>query len=40
MPTVGKRKFPYTPKGEAEAKMEAKRTGKKMEVKTTVKKKR
>lgn len=29
MPTVGNKKFPYTKKGEAEAKKEAKKTGKK-----------
>jgi hypothetical protein len=27
MPTVGKKKFPYTPKGKAAAKKAAKRTG-------------
>lgn len=42
-PTVGTgknaKKFPYTPKGEAAAKMEAKKTGQKLEVKASVKKK-
>jgi hypothetical protein len=33
MPKVGKKKFPYTAKGMAMAKMEAKKTGKKMAVK-------
>lgn len=33
MPTVGSKKFPYTPKGEAKAKAFAKKTGKKMTVK-------
>ncbi len=32
MPTVGKKKFAYTPKGEASAKKYAKKTGKKMTV--------
>lgn len=30
MPKVGKKLFPYTPKGEAAAKATAKKTGKKM----------
>ena len=30
MPMVGKKKFPYTAKGEAMANMEAKKSGKKM----------
>jgi hypothetical protein len=30
MPKVGKKEFAYTPKGKAEAKMEAKKTGNKM----------
>jgi len=30
MPKVGKKKFPYTAKGKAAAKAEAKKTGKKM----------
>ena len=30
MPKVGKKKFPYTKKGKAEAKKAAKRTGKRM----------
>ena len=30
MPKVGKRKFPYTAKGRADAKKASKRTGKKM----------
>ncbi len=30
MPTVGKKKFSYTPKGKAKAKAYAKKTGKKM----------
>jgi hypothetical protein len=38
MPMVGKKKFPYTAKGEKDAKMEASKTGKKM-VKKTAKKK-
>jgi hypothetical protein len=38
MPKVGKKEFAYTPKGMAMAKMEAKKTGKKMVVKKTVKK--
>lgn len=33
MPTVGGRKFAYSPKGEAKAKAYAKKTGKKMTVK-------
>lgn len=32
MPKVGKKKFPYTEKGEKEAKKYAKKTGKKMKV--------
>lgn len=31
MPKVGKKEFPYTPKGMAAAKAEAKKTGKKMD---------
>lgn len=38
MPKVGKKKFPYTAKGEAMAMMEAKKTGKKMVVKKAAKK--
>jgi hypothetical protein len=38
MPKVGKKEFAYTPKGMAMAKMEAKKTGKKMVVKKTAKK--
>jgi hypothetical protein len=38
MPKVGMKKFAYTPKGMAMAKMEAKKTGKKMVVKKTTKK--
>jgi hypothetical protein len=38
MPKVGMKEFAYTPKGMAMAKMEAKKTGKKMVVKKTVKK--
>ena len=38
MPMVGKKKFPYTAKGEKDAKMEAKKTGKKMVVKPAKKK--
>jgi hypothetical protein len=38
MPKVGKKKFPYTAKGEAMAMMEAKKTGKKMVKKTAMKK--
>jgi hypothetical protein len=30
MPTVGKKKFAYTPKGKSKAKAYAKKTGKKM----------
>jgi hypothetical protein len=37
MPMVGKKKFPYTAKGEKDAKMEASKTGKK--VKKVAKKK-
>lgn len=36
MPTVGKKKFAYTPKGEAKAKSYAKKTGQKMIVKKTI----
>jgi hypothetical protein len=39
MPMVGKKKFPYTAKGEKDAKMEVKKTGKKMVVKKMGKKK-
>jgi hypothetical protein len=39
MPKVGKKEFPYTAKGEKMAKMEAKKTGKKMVIKKTGKKK-
>jgi hypothetical protein len=38
MPKVGMKEFAYTPKGMAMAKMEAKKTGKKMVVKKTIKK--
>ncbi len=38
MPKVGSKEFAYTPKGMAMAKMEAKKTGKKMVVKKTSKK--
>jgi len=38
MPKVGKKEFPYTAKGVAMAKTEAKKTGKKMVVKPAVKK--
>jgi hypothetical protein len=38
MPKVGMKEFAYTAKGMAMAKMEAKKTGKKMVVKKTVKK--
>jgi hypothetical protein len=38
MPKVGKKKFPYTAKGEMMAMMEAKKTGKKMVVKKAAKK--
>ena len=38
MPKVGMKKFPYTAKGEKDAKMEAMKSGKKM-VKKTAKKK-
>jgi len=38
MPKVNGKKFPYTAKGMAMAKMEAKKTGKKMVTKKTVKK--
>jgi len=39
MPKVGMKEFAYTPKGMAMAKAEAKKTGKKMVVKKTAKKK-
>ena len=39
MPKVGMKEFAYGPKGMAMAKMEAKKTGKKMVVKKTVMKK-
>jgi hypothetical protein len=39
MPKVGKKEFPYTAKGTKMAKMEAKKTGKKMIVKKMGKKK-
>jgi hypothetical protein len=39
MPNVDGKKFPYTAKGEKMAKMEAKKTGKKMVVKKMGKKK-
>ena len=38
MPNVNGKEFPYTAKGMAMAKMEAKKTGKKMVTKKTVKK--
>ncbi len=38
MPKVGMKEFAYTAKGMAMAKMEAKKTGKKMVVKKTAKK--
>jgi hypothetical protein len=38
MPKVGKKEFPYTAKGMAMAKMEAKKSGKKMDVKPAKKK--
>jgi hypothetical protein len=38
MPKVGMKEFAYTSKGMAMAKMEAKKTGKKMVVKKTAKK--
>jgi hypothetical protein len=38
MPKVGMKEFAYTPKGMAMAKMEAKKTGKKMVVKKSAKK--
>lgn len=34
MPKVGKKKFPYTAKGKAAAKKEAKKTGKAMKMNT------
>jgi hypothetical protein len=34
MPKVGKKEFPYTPKGVSMAKAEAKKTGKKMDTAT------
>ena len=40
MPKVGMKEFAYTAKGMAMAEMEAKKTGKKMVVKKTVKKSR
>lgn len=39
MPSVGKKKFPYTAKGEKAAKSYAKRSGKKMVVRKGAKKK-
>ena len=33
MPTVGKKKFPYTAKGKSAAKKQAKKTGKKLKSK-------
>ena len=39
MPKVGMKEFAYTPKGMAMAKMEAKKTGKKMVAKKVAKKK-
>jgi hypothetical protein len=39
MPKVGMKEFAYTPKGMAMAKMAAKKTGKKMIKKTSIKKK-
>jgi hypothetical protein len=38
MPKVGKMSFPYTTKGMAAAKMESKKSGKKMVKKTAMKK--
>jgi hypothetical protein len=38
MPKVNGKEFPYTAKGMAMAKMEAKKTGKKMVTKKTIKK--
>ena len=38
MPKVGMKEFPYTAKGMAMAKVEAKKTGKKMETKKVMKK--
>ena len=38
MPMVGNKKFPYNAKGEAMAKMEAKKSGKKMVMKKGMKK--
>jgi hypothetical protein len=38
MPKVGMKEYAYTPKGMAMAKMEAKKTGKKMVVRKPVKK--
>jgi hypothetical protein len=38
MPKVGMKEFPYTAKGKMAAKMEAKKTGKKMVVKPSKKK--
>jgi len=40
MPKVGKKEFPYTAKGMAMAKMEAKKTGKKMAKKKTMNRKK
>lgn len=37
MPSVGKKKFPYTEKGEMAAGMEAKKTGKKLKKKKKAK---
>ena len=37
MPKVGKKSFPYTVKGKADAKAEAKKTGKKMSTKKGMK---
>lgn len=39
MPKVGKKEYPYTPKGMAMAKAEAKKTGKKMKTGKQAKKK-
>lgn len=40
MPKVGMKKFPYTAKGEKDAKMEAMKSGKKMVTKKTAAKKK
>ena len=40
MPKVGKKEFPYTPKGMAMAKAEAKKSGAKMKPKGSVRKKK